>query len=161
MCFQIVDDVLDVTASDAELGKPAGQDLLEGVYTLPVIYALRESPELRELLGRPLDADRLAEVRAIATSNGAVDAALGVARDHAAKAARRSPARRASTPRCAPSSAASSTASSPASADRRDRASTTAAAIARDLERFPFQMTRVHGRSAHHGRYTPSIARVV
>ena len=41
MCFQIVDDVLDVTASVAELGKPAGNDVHEGVYTLPVIYALR------------------------------------------------------------------------------------------------------------------------
>jgi heptaprenyl diphosphate synthase len=86
MCFQIVDDVLDLTASEAALGKPAGQDLLEGVYTLPVIYALRESPELRELLGQPIDQEHLGEVRRIATSNGAVDAALGVARDHAVKA---------------------------------------------------------------------------
>ncbi len=86
MCFQIVDDVLDLTASEDTLGKPAGQDLLEGVYTLPVIYALRESPELRELLGQPIDNEQLTEVRSIATSNGAVDAALGVARDHAVKA---------------------------------------------------------------------------
>jgi heptaprenyl diphosphate synthase len=86
MCFQIVDDVLDLTASETDLGKPAGQDLLEGVYTLPVIYALRESPELREMLGQPIDQEHLAEVRAVATRNGAVDAALGVARDHAVKA---------------------------------------------------------------------------
>ena len=45
MCFQIVDDVLDLTASDETLGKPAGQDLLEGVYTLPVIYTLAESDD--------------------------------------------------------------------------------------------------------------------
>ena len=31
MCFQVVDDVLDLTSSDEALGKPAGQDLLEGV----------------------------------------------------------------------------------------------------------------------------------
>ena len=86
MCFQIVDDVLDLTATEEALGKPAGQDLLEGVYTLPVIYALRDSPELRELLGQPIDREQLDEVRGIATSNGAVDAALGVARDHAVKA---------------------------------------------------------------------------
>ena len=35
MCFQIVDDVLDVTGTEAELGKPAGNDVHEGVYTLP------------------------------------------------------------------------------------------------------------------------------
>ena len=56
------------------------------MYTLPVIYALRESPELREMLGRPIDSEHLGTVRTIATSNGAVDASLGVARDHAVKA---------------------------------------------------------------------------
>jgi heptaprenyl diphosphate synthase len=86
MCFQIVDDVLDVTANEDALGKPAGQDLLEGVYTLPVIYALAEAGPLRELLTQQLDADRLAEARRLAAENGAVDAALGVARDHAVKA---------------------------------------------------------------------------
>src|SRR5690349_1540959 len=55
MCFQIVDDVLDVSSTDDALGKHAGQDLLEGIYTLPVILVLRESAELRDLLGRPLD----------------------------------------------------------------------------------------------------------
>jgi geranylgeranyl pyrophosphate synthase len=86
MCFQVVDDVLDLTSSDEALGKPAGQDLLEGVYTLPVIYALDESDELRALLGTPIDAERLPTVRELATANGAVDAALAVARDHAVKA---------------------------------------------------------------------------
>jgi heptaprenyl diphosphate synthase len=86
MCFQVVDDVLDITATDAALGKPSGQDLVEGVYTLPVIYALADSEALRVLLAHPLDADRLAEARRLAGTNGAVEAALGVAHDHAAKA---------------------------------------------------------------------------
>jgi heptaprenyl diphosphate synthase len=86
MCFQIVDDVLDITATDAVLGKPAGQDLVEGVYTLPVIHAIASSPALRERLGHPLDPEQLAEVRRLASSDGAIDAALGKARDHAAKA---------------------------------------------------------------------------
>ena len=40
MVFQIVDDVLDITATDERLGKPAGHDMVEGVYTLPVIRTL-------------------------------------------------------------------------------------------------------------------------
>ena len=86
MCFQVVDDVLDLTASDEALGKPAGQDLVEGIYTLPVIYAIAESDELRALLGGPLDTGRRDLARSLATSNGAVDAAVAVARDHATKA---------------------------------------------------------------------------
>jgi octaprenyl-diphosphate synthase len=38
--FQLVDDLLDFTASDEVLGKQAGVDLLEGKLTLPLIYLL-------------------------------------------------------------------------------------------------------------------------
>ena len=86
MCFQVVDDVLDLTSTDEALGKRAGQDLLEGIYTLPVIDALRTSAELRDLLGGPIDGTQLARAREIVVANGSVEVALGVARDHATKA---------------------------------------------------------------------------
>lgn len=41
MAFQIRDDLLDVTASEAEIGKPAGSDLREKKITLPLVYALQ------------------------------------------------------------------------------------------------------------------------
>src|SRR5690348_10879925 len=40
MAFQIVDDVLDLTASEAVLGKPVASDLREGKVTMAVIHAL-------------------------------------------------------------------------------------------------------------------------
>ena len=40
MSFQIIDDVLDFTSTDAQLLKPIDQDLKNGVYSLPIIYAL-------------------------------------------------------------------------------------------------------------------------
>ena len=86
LAFQLLDDVLDVTGSDASLGKPAGNDLMEGVYTLPVIVALERTPALRELLGRKLDDSQVEEARRLAASDGAIDAALGSARDQAARA---------------------------------------------------------------------------
>ena len=86
--FQIVDDVLDVIASEEELGKPSGHDLVEGTYTLPVLRVLA-SPDgnaLRELLGKPLtDAERIA-ARELVRSNGAIPAAVDAAREHADRA---------------------------------------------------------------------------
>ena len=89
MVFQIVDDILDVVCTDEELGKPAGNDLVEGVYTLPVIRALASSgtaDSLRPLLGRHISADAVHEARRIIRCNGAVPAALDVARAYAKEA---------------------------------------------------------------------------
>ncbi|HKC66260.1 MAG TPA: polyprenyl synthetase family protein [Pyrinomonadaceae bacterium] len=48
--FQLIDDLLDFTASDEVLGKPAGVDLLEGKLTLPLIYLLESEPSARQML---------------------------------------------------------------------------------------------------------------
>lgn len=55
MAFQIMDDILDFTASSQTLGKPNLHDLLEGHISLPVIYALQQpaqAPALREIVNR-------------------------------------------------------------------------------------------------------------
>lgn len=49
MAFQITDDILDVVADDKQIGKPAGNDLRQGIMTLPIIYALHNSPDGDEL----------------------------------------------------------------------------------------------------------------
>jgi heptaprenyl diphosphate synthase len=88
MVFQIVDDVLDVVCTDEQLGKPSGNDLVQGVYTLPVIRAIAGAPDLQGLLGAPLDNATMNKARDVVRSNGAVSAALGVAREYAAEAER-------------------------------------------------------------------------
>jgi heptaprenyl diphosphate synthase len=79
MAFQLSDDIMDVTADRATLGKEPGADLREGVYTLPVIYALRESArrrELRALLSAgPPDGDRLAQALDIVRFDGSLSQA--------------------------------------------------------------------------------------
>src|SRR6202042_1746035 len=53
MAFQIVDDVLDLTASEEVLGKPVASDLREGKVTMAVIHALeRCTPKERERIDR-------------------------------------------------------------------------------------------------------------
>lgn len=90
MVFQIRDDVLDVIATEAELGKAPGQDLAEGIYTLPVQRALADrevGPRLRDLLGRPLGGEGLAEARSLVAASSGILAAQQVARRYAEEAA--------------------------------------------------------------------------
>jgi len=91
MAFQIADDVLDLTATEAQLGKPAGHDLVEGVYTLPVIRTIASggavAEELTDLLGKPIDGPELDKALALVRSNGGVPAAVAVARGYADRAA--------------------------------------------------------------------------
>ena len=77
MGFQIADDLLDIRATSAEIGKPACNDIRQGVYTLPVLAALRRSPSL----AAELTADRpdYAVIRQIVIDSGGYDDAVQVA----------------------------------------------------------------------------------
>jgi heptaprenyl diphosphate synthase len=88
MAFQVVDDVLDVVATSEELGKPAGNDLVEGVYTLPVLRLLAtgEADELRDMLGKPLDDEERERARVLVRSSGCIDEAIVVAQQYASEA---------------------------------------------------------------------------
>jgi len=79
--FQMTDDVLDLVATDAFLGKPAGSDIREGVFTLPVLYALaspKAEGRIRQLLGggTPFTPEAVAEVIALVRAGGHVGRAL-------------------------------------------------------------------------------------
>jgi len=43
MAFQIIDDILDYSGDEKKVGKPLGNDLKQGIFTLPLIFALREN----------------------------------------------------------------------------------------------------------------------
>jgi len=89
MAFQVIDDILDLTATDEELGKPAGNDMIEGVYTLPVIRAMAHGevgPSLQQLLGRPIDTTARDEARELVRSSGALKSAHADARRYADQA---------------------------------------------------------------------------
>lgn len=83
MVFQIVDDVLDLSATDAQLGKPSGHDMVEGVYTLPVLYTLANggvpASELADVLGKPLNVAERDKALSIVRSNGGIEAAIELA----------------------------------------------------------------------------------
>ncbi|MDX1450311.1 MAG: polyprenyl synthetase family protein, partial [Acidimicrobiia bacterium] len=84
MVFQIADDALDFVATEAFLGKPAGSDIQEGVFTYPLLDALSgaNGPELRSLLadGHPFPPETVEKVIGIVRSGGHVDNAVDEAR---------------------------------------------------------------------------------
>jgi heptaprenyl diphosphate synthase len=83
MVFQLADDALDLVATEETLGKPAGSDIREGKFTLPVLAAVQDEGgnELRSLLASPRPypdevADRAIELLRV---GGWVDLALDAA----------------------------------------------------------------------------------
>lgn len=81
MAFQIVDDVLDLTASEEVLGKPVASDLREGKATLAVLHALErctsaERATIQSVLGNGgFNGITPADIVAILQRYGSIDAA--------------------------------------------------------------------------------------
>ena len=92
MAFQIVDDVLDLTASEDVLGKPVASDLREGKVTMAVIHALeRCTPEERAkiekiLRDRAFNGVTHADILEILQRYGSLEAATTLAADYAESA---------------------------------------------------------------------------
>jgi heptaprenyl diphosphate synthase len=89
MAFQIWDDIRDLVSTEVELGKPAGHDMVEGTYTLPVIYALASpgvGDDLRALLGGPLDPPARDKARDLILGTKAVAEAVAEGRRWADRA---------------------------------------------------------------------------
>jgi heptaprenyl diphosphate synthase len=89
MIYQLRDDILDVIATDNELGKPAGQDLAEGIYNLPTIFALRDAnvgDELRGVLGAVLDDEDRERARKLVVATDGIERTIASAETYLAQA---------------------------------------------------------------------------
>lgn len=73
MSYQIIDDILDFVATEEQLGKPAGGDLLQGNITLPVLYAM-EHKGLKEKIIEVNEHTTRAEMEALIESIKETDA---------------------------------------------------------------------------------------
>jgi len=92
LAFQLVDDLLDFTASAQQLGKPVLSDLKEGKVTLPLIYAMENGHrDARDLVARVLEEKEFNSVRpetivSLVRESGALDRARALAQDYAGRA---------------------------------------------------------------------------
>ncbi len=93
LAFQIIDDVLDLTATEDVLGKPVASDLREGKATLPVIHSIdhgtaRDRQTIQRVLeDRAFERVTREQVQEILKRNGSVEYAMAAA-DHYAEQAR-------------------------------------------------------------------------
>ncbi len=91
ICFQIVDDLLDVTGTSAELGKAAGSDLAHGVINPPALFILERRDEPASRLEKLIKSravsqpEGIEEALEIIRLNGGVEATAAYARGYAEK----------------------------------------------------------------------------
>jgi len=88
--FQLIDDVLDYSASSDDMGKNVGDDLAEGKPTLPLIYAMAHgSKQQAELIRNAIEQGGLDQIKAITQAiedTGALDYTRDIARNEAQQA---------------------------------------------------------------------------
>ena len=89
ICFQIVDDLLDITGVQGEIGKAVGSDLRNGVVTAPAMFVLARNDEAARQLKKLIDSRAVTsdegaeEALAIIKANGGVDETIALARKYA------------------------------------------------------------------------------
>ena len=91
MAFQIIDDILALTADEKVLKKPVGNDIREGKRTLMIVYALEKASEderkriLRTLGNKDASLEQIRKTIELINSLGAINHAKGLAEKYIAK----------------------------------------------------------------------------
>ncbi|MCG3089947.1 polyprenyl synthetase family protein [Sporosarcina cyprini] len=89
MAYQIVDDILDITATDEQLGKPAGSDLMNGHVTLPILY-IKDDPDFKPYMLKSFDGSltepERGEMLSYIRNSGAIEKAQAISDRYLSKA---------------------------------------------------------------------------
>lgn len=92
IAFQIVDDIFDITSSKGRIGKPTGNDIREGIITLPMLRAMQfgseaQRAELSQLIGKsPIADDEVERSLLILRDGPAIESSLQTALAYVAEA---------------------------------------------------------------------------
>lgn len=88
MAFQIIDDILDYTSDETALGKSVGNDIKQGIYTLPLIYVLeKKNQRLSDILDKnTLDERDLREINDLVRDSGGIEKARELAEKYTNRA---------------------------------------------------------------------------
>lgn len=92
IAFQIVDDILDFTSTEEEMGKPIGADLAQGTLTLPAMLILEHYPEdnpVKRLFEKKTEQNNIKLAMDLVRNSAIIPECYRVASDYAAKACQR------------------------------------------------------------------------
>ena len=92
MAFQIMDDILDYSQTAESFGKPVLEDMRQGIYSAPLIYAIRKNPSIfKELLKKreQITNEDTHKVQKLVIDLGGLDEAQRLARKYTFKALKR------------------------------------------------------------------------
>ncbi len=88
MAFQIVDDILDFSGDEEQMGKPVGSDLMQGTLTLPSLLFIERHPvanPVQKYFARP-GKERLAQAVEAVRASGILEESQQMARDFCRRA---------------------------------------------------------------------------
>jgi len=91
IAFQVVDDILDFTGTEEEMGKPVGSDLTQGTITLPAMLLLERYPEDNPVKKLFQDGDKEENIRHVieqVRNSSIIQECYDFASDYSAKACR-------------------------------------------------------------------------
>ncbi len=80
MSFQITDDILDFTATEQELGKPAGSDLLQGNITAPALFAMKDESirQKIEQVHEHMESTEINDIISLIKCSGAIEQSIAL-----------------------------------------------------------------------------------
>ncbi|MEH7546145.1 MULTISPECIES: heptaprenyl diphosphate synthase component II [Bacillaceae] len=83
MSYQIIDDILDFTSTEKELGKPAGSDLLQGNITAPALFAMDDPHTLCEIekVHEKMGPEEIGRIISLIKRSGAIEKSFALS-DH-------------------------------------------------------------------------------
>lgn len=88
MSYQIIDDILDFTGTEKELGKPSGGDLLQGNITLPALIAMENEAIAKEIrkVHEKMTKEEMEEIIKLIIDCGAIERARNISNQYLNKA---------------------------------------------------------------------------
>ncbi len=88
MSYQIIDDILDFTATEKALGKPAGGDLLQGNITAPVLFAMENNQIRKEIekVHENMDSKDILKFISLIKQSGAIEKSMALSDSYLDKA---------------------------------------------------------------------------